>query len=135
MPSWAPRPVPTMSAVGVASPSAQGHAMTMTATAAVNAAVVVAPKASHPASVSTERAITTGTNTAETRSARRCTGALPALRLGDEAGDPGERGRRADPRRLDDEASRRIDRRANHMIAWADLDGHRLAGQHRLVDR
>ncbi len=51
--------------------------MTMTATAAVNAAVVVAPKASHPASVSTDTAITTGTNTAETRSARRCTGALP----------------------------------------------------------
>ncbi len=38
MPSWAPRPVPTMSAVGVASPSAHGQAMISTATAAVNAA-------------------------------------------------------------------------------------------------
>ena len=36
-PSWAPRPVPTSSAVGVASPSAQGQAMISTATAAVNA--------------------------------------------------------------------------------------------------
>ena len=38
MPSWAPRPLPTSSAVGVASPSAQGQAMISTATAAENAA-------------------------------------------------------------------------------------------------
>ncbi len=37
MPSWAPRPVPTISAVGVARPSAHGQAMINTATAAVNA--------------------------------------------------------------------------------------------------
>ena len=37
MPSWAPRPVPTISAVGVARPSAHGQAMISTATAAVNA--------------------------------------------------------------------------------------------------
>ncbi len=46
-PSWAPRPVPTMSAVGVARPSAQGHAMIRTATAAVKAKVAPAPLASH----------------------------------------------------------------------------------------
>ena len=51
MPSCAPRPVPTMSAVGVASPSAHGQAMISTATAAVNASDAVPPKASHPASV------------------------------------------------------------------------------------
>ena len=39
MPSWAPRPVPTMRAVGVARPRAQGQAMISTATAAVKAAV------------------------------------------------------------------------------------------------
>ena len=39
MPSWAPRPVPTMIAVGVARPRAHGQAMISTATAAVNAAV------------------------------------------------------------------------------------------------
>ena len=77
MPSWAPRPVPTSSAVGVASPSAQGQAMIRTATAAVNAASAPAPAASQNTSVATARAITTGTNTAETRSASRCTGALP----------------------------------------------------------
>ena len=77
MPICAPRPVPTMSAVGVASPSAQGQAMISTATAAVNASAADAPKASQPASVSSARTITTGTKIAETRSASRCTGALP----------------------------------------------------------
>ena len=36
-PSWAPRPVPTSRAVGVARPSAHGQAMISTATAAVKA--------------------------------------------------------------------------------------------------
>ncbi len=76
-PSWAPRPVPTSSAVGVARPSAQGQATISTATAAVNAAVAPPPASSHPASVSAESATTSGTKTAETRSARRCTSALP----------------------------------------------------------
>ena len=39
IPSWAPRPVPTSSAVGVARPSAHGQAMIRTATAAVKANV------------------------------------------------------------------------------------------------
>ena len=77
MPSWAPRPVPTMSAVGVASPRAHGQAMMRTATAAVNASAGSPVARSHPASVATEIAITTGTKTADTRSASRCTGALP----------------------------------------------------------
>ena len=51
--------------------------MMSTATAAVNAAPAEEPARSQPASVASEIAITTGTNTADTRSARRCTGALP----------------------------------------------------------
>lgn len=77
MPSWAPRPVPTSSAVGVARPSAQGHAMISTATAAVNAAVTELPVSSHAARVSSDSPMTMGTNTADTRSASRCTSALP----------------------------------------------------------
>jgi hypothetical protein len=77
MPSCAPRPVPTIRAVGVARPSAHGHAMISTETAAVNASDADPPARSHPASVASESAITIGTKTAETRSARRCTGALP----------------------------------------------------------
>ena len=77
-PSWAARPEPTSSAVGVASPSAQGQAMTSTATAAVKAACGVCPVSSHPARVAADSARTMGTNTPEIRSARRWTGALPA---------------------------------------------------------
>ena len=51
--------------------------MISTATAAVKAAVTLWPVSSQPASVTRERAITMGTKTAETRSARRWTWALP----------------------------------------------------------
>ncbi len=77
MPSWAPRPVPTSRAVGVARPSAHGQAMMSTATAAVKAAAEPSPVASHTPRVTRASTITTGTKTAEIRSARRCTGALP----------------------------------------------------------
>ena len=77
-PSCAPRPVPTMIAIGVASPSAHGQAMMSTATAAVNAIDAGSPTASQKPRVATASPITIGTNTAEMRSARRCTGALPA---------------------------------------------------------
>jgi hypothetical protein len=77
MPSCAPRPVPTRIAVGVARPIAHGQAMISTATAAVNAAAGPCPVASHAARTPSAITMTTGTNTAETRSASRCTGALP----------------------------------------------------------
>src|SRR3546814_16265137 len=68
-----------MSAVGVASPRAQGQAMISTATAAVKAtgALSVATAVSQKPSVAAASAITTGTKIADTWSARRCTGALP----------------------------------------------------------
>ena len=77
MPSWAPRPVPTSRAVGVARPSAQGQAMMSTATAALKAAAASPVLPSQKPRVATAMAMTTGTNTAEMRSASRCTGALP----------------------------------------------------------
>ena len=77
MPSCAPRPVPTSSAVGVASPRAQGQAMISTATEAVKAAVIGKPAPSHTPRVATAIAMTIGTKTPEIRSARRCTSALP----------------------------------------------------------
>src|SRR5699024_4687130 len=72
-----PRPVPTSSAVGVASPNAQGQAIINTATAAVNAIATGLPLASQNTRVATANTITMGTNTAEIRSANRCTAALP----------------------------------------------------------
>ena len=77
MPSWAPRPVPTMSAVGVARPSAHGQAMIRTATAAVNAATPSPVSPSHAPAVATAISSTTGTKIPEIRSASRCTSALP----------------------------------------------------------
>ncbi len=84
-PMAAPLPVPTMMAVGVASPMAQGQAITNTATMLINARVkgVISaltgsggPNSIHPVKVIRARTITIGTNTAETRSASFWMGAL-----------------------------------------------------------
>ena len=77
MPCSAPLPVPTMIAVGVARPSAQGQAMTNTATIKIMLSVKpTRPTRSQPKKVSSAVPMTTGTNTADTRSARRWIGAL-----------------------------------------------------------
>ena len=78
IPSSAPRPVATMIAVGVARPSAQGQAMTSTATARATASPASAPPSSQPVSVSSASPSTAGTKTAETRSTRRWAADLPA---------------------------------------------------------
>ena len=79
--------------------------------------------------------MTTGTKTPETRSASRCTGALPRLRVGDEPGDLRQRGVGADLRRAHDEPAAGVDGRAGDLVAGLLLDRHRLAGEQRLVDR
>ena len=78
MPSSAALPVPTMTAVGVARPSAHGQAMMRTATAvpiASTRARSSGPNASQPRNVASAATRTAGTNQAETRSASRCMGA------------------------------------------------------------
>ena len=77
MPARAPRLVPTNSAIGVARPSAHGQAMMSTATPVENAFSVDVPNNSQARVVNAESATTTGTKIADTRSARRCTGAVP----------------------------------------------------------
>ena len=76
-PSSAPRPVATITAVGTASPIAQGHAMMSTETAAAIARGKAALPARkyQPTNVTTAIVTTTGTNTALTLSARCCIGA------------------------------------------------------------
>ena len=78
MPSSAPRPTAASRAVGVARPSAHGHATTRTATAALQADAAGSPAPSQKPSVATATAITHGTNTAAIRSASRCALALVA---------------------------------------------------------
>ncbi|MPM66632.1 hypothetical protein SDC9_113542 [bioreactor metagenome] len=76
--SRATLPIPTIRAVGVARPSAQGHAITSTDTAeSIALANSPAPPAnSQTTIVRSEIPATTGTNTEAILSAMRCTGAL-----------------------------------------------------------
>ena len=69
MPICAARPLPTINAVGVARPSAHGHAMIKTDTAAVNAYVVESPKKNQATNVAIDKPITAGTKMLLTRSA------------------------------------------------------------------
>ena len=75
-----------------------------------------------------------GTNTAETRSARRCTGALPLWASVTEAAHLGQLGVGADPGGPDDQAPAGVDGGAHHAVAGADLHRHALAGEQGGVD-
>ena len=130
-----PRPVPTMIAVGVASPSAHGQAMISTATAATRPACGSSASSVQPAKVARAMAITTGTNTPATRSARRWMWPLEAW--------ASSTSRTIWARAVS--APTRVARTVStplvftvapgHRIANRLLDRHRLAGEHGLVDR
>ena len=76
IPILAPRPVPTINAVGVAKPRAHGHAITTTETAKINACASVAPrKTYHTKKVAIAKIKTTGTKISETRSVKFWIGA------------------------------------------------------------
>ena len=78
IPCFAPTPLPTIMATGVASPSAHGQLITSTEIALATAKANVFPAISHPKSVSSDRPITVGTNMPDTLSAIRARGALVA---------------------------------------------------------
>ena len=107
MPSCAPRPVPTSSAVGVASPSAHGQAMISTATAVVIAKAALAPPPSQKPSVATARAITIGHEDRRDAIGQPLDGRLAGLRLASRAGRSG----RARCRRRPSSRARRGGRR------------------------
>ena len=134
MPSCAPRPVPTSSAIGVARPSAHGHAMISTATAFAKATSAAAPAISQPASVRERQPITTGHEHGGDPVGQALRGGLAGLRLLDEPRDARDRGVGADPRRLDHEATAHVQRRAGHGLPGRHLDRQALAGQQRAVD-
>ena len=135
MPSCAPRPVPTSSAIGVARPSAHGQAMISTATAFAKATSAAAP-AEEPADQRGERQHDhDGHEHRGDAVGEALGGGLAGLGLLDEAGDAREGGVGADPRRLDHQASARVERRAGDGLPGCHLDRHALAGQQRAVDR
>ena len=135
IPSWAPRPVPTSSAVGVARPSAHGHAMISTATAAVKAAVADAPISSQVPSVSSDNPMTIGTKTRRHPVGQPLHLGLAALGFGDQPGHLGQLSVRADTRGPHLQPSADVDGRTDDVVAGAHVDGHGLAGQHRRVHR
>lgn len=110
MPSWAPRPVPTIRAVGVARPSAHGHAMIRTATEAVNAAVAECPVASHAVSVRDSECDDDRHEHGRDAVGQPLHLGLAVLRVFDEARDLGQLGVGADPGGADYEPPAGIDR-------------------------
>jgi hypothetical protein len=76
-PRVAPLPVATMIDIGVASPSAQGHAMMSTATALISACAIFGsgPTLAHATNVASDTKMTVGTKYPATTSARFWIGA------------------------------------------------------------
>ena len=134
IPSCAPRPVPTISAVGVASPSAQGQAMMRTATAAVKAAETSAVE-EEPARERRQREPDHDRDE-DGRDAvgEPLDGRLARLRLGHQPGDLGEGRVGADAGGADDQPAGRVHGRAGDLVSRPDVHRNGLAGQHRLVD-
>ena len=77
-PFLAARPLPTMIATGVASPSAHGHEMTSTVIPRARASAREAPAISHPMTVIAAIPMTNGTKYPAMMSAFRAIGALVA---------------------------------------------------------
>ena len=137
MPASAPRPVPTMIAVGVARPIAHGQAMTRTAIAATRAWV---RRGSGPSTNQTRNV--RGGHDQDGRDedlgdavGQAGDGRLRALGALDELDDPGERGVPPDAGGAHDERAGRVEGRPDDLVAGALGGRDRLAGQQRLVDR
>ena len=78
IPFFAPTPLPTIIATGVAKPNAQGQLITSTEIPLTSALPKAAPHSNHTIIVTTAIEITIGTNTPETLSATLAIGALVA---------------------------------------------------------
>ena len=111
--------------------------MMSTATAAVNAVVAlsVAAAVSQNPSVAADSAMTTRHEHGGDAIGQPLHVGLAGLRRLDEPADLRQCRVGADPRRPDDEPAAGVHRRAGNGVARTDLDGHRLAGQQRGVDR
>ena len=137
IPASAPLPVPTMIAVGVASPIAHGQAMITTPMNAVSARVTrgSGPNRNHATKVSAATTMTAGTKISEMRSAMRWIGAFEPCARCDEVHDPGQGRVTTDPRGAHDERAGGVEGRADDLVADPLRRRDRLAGEHRLVDR
>ena len=110
----APLPTPTISAVGVARPSAHGHAITSTAVARISASPQSPSASPLPTSVIAATTSTAGTNQAAHGVGHALHRRLRSLRGGDLADDAGEQRRLSDGRRLAAQRSLFVDRPGEH---------------------
>ena len=135
-PAVAPRPVPTMIDIGVASPSAHGHAMIRTATRRDQRVgqTRLGPDGS-PDEGAQERHGHHGRHEIGGHAVCQALDRRAApLRLADQLDDPREQRVPADALGPHHEGARPVDGAAGHPILGRLLDGHRLSGDHRLVD-
>ena len=134
-PARAPAPLPTMIAVGVARPSAQGQAITSTATARDQRGRARSPVIHHVrANVSSAITTTTGTKTPRHGVGEALDRRLRALRFLDQPDDARERGVRADAGRAAAQQPCRVERAGIDARAGVLRDRQAFAGQHRFVD-
>ena len=136
-PDCAPRPTPTMIDIGVARPSAHGHAMISTETAAIRPYV---KRGSGPQMDHAAKANNSNENDGRHEPGRNLIGQplnwrAAALGLGHHLHDLREHGVAPDLVGAHDEAARLVHRAADHLVTDALGHGHRLARHHRLVDR
>jgi len=135
IPRFAPTPIPTMTAVGVASPKAQGQAMTSTEMKLLIAHCHASPEpmSNHMTKARVAMIRTKGTKIAATRSASVYGGfrSLGTLHGGNDLGQ----GRIfTDACRLEGEGARLVDRTTVHLIAWSFADGEAFPREERFVD-
>src|SRR6266540_1128021 len=135
MPRCAPRPVPTMIAVGVASPSASGQVITTTVIATSSASKTgrsTTPNQTKNVPSPPISATRTSQNAALGEPLRR---RLRVLRFLNELHDLRKGGVRADRRRIRPQDALFVDRGADELVAWPLRHGQALAAHHRLIDR
>ena len=138
MPSSAARPVPTMTAVGVARPRAQGQAMIRTAMVVVIAIVrfsVAGPKTAQSSERGERAEDDRGHEDRGDLVGQPLHGDLGALRVLDEADDLGQRGVVADGGGPDLDGAGGVEGGADDGVAGGLVDREALAGEHALVDR
>ena len=136
-PAWAPRPVPTMIDIGVASPRAQGQAMISTATALTSAKPIAGagPKIDHAANVGDGHDHDGRHEPGRDRVHELLDRGARALCFRDHGDDLRQQGIAADAFGAHHEAARGVDRGPGHLVSGDLLRRQRLAGDHRFIDR
>ena len=135
MPSWAPRPVPTMSAVGVARPEGAGAGDDEHGHRGGERVGGVAGVGQPEAEGGGGQGDDDGDEDRRDPVGQALHRGLARLRLLDQPGDLGQRGVGADPGGPHHQAPAGVDGGAHDPVAGPDLDRHALAGEQRLVDR